>query len=46
MLDRYWNIYDTINVKTCIYYCYVIGPKTGATLYHAQLGLQDKGFAI
>ena len=24
----------------------MIGPKTGATHYHVQLGLPDKGYAI
>ncbi len=45
-------------VKSCIYCCYVRcatlivweegmpWPKTGATQYHAQLGLQNKGRAI
>ena len=46
------------DVKNCTYCCYVrcltlivlVGgmpwPQTGATLYHAQLGLPDKGRAI
>ncbi len=46
------------DVKSCTYYCYVRfatlivwvrgmpWPQTGETLFHAQIGLQDKGCAL